>query len=379
MFLSSTRKILVFSAGLGCVAAAWVPQVLARADWLRKRASAQEVERAIRLEPGHPYGYTLRAELFEHSGQLAEAEKAWRDSLRINPRDAEAWMRTAVLAERRGDAAESERCFLRAAEASSTWLPRWALVNFYARQGRQADVWKWSRLAFERASMDDVDGLFAVLEAEGAASGFVLRELLPPGDPRLAGALVRRIAAKGPQSVGEGSGTVLEAASRCGKGERDLLLNAVDWLLDGGQGETAVRLWDVLRARKIVEGEGWSAERPVLNSRFERTPLGAGLDWRLAKGEGVEIAMGGRELRVELNGKQPESVDLVLQRLVLPRGAGSYRVEAEGEMEGLKEGCGLEWVVRDGWLVLRYRRPMGQVRAEGVARFRGVRIVGQGG
>ena len=109
----------------------------ARADWLRGMRTPANIAQSLRLDPLNPSGWTLHADSLEQEGRFGEAEQAWRKALAFNRRDGEAWMRTVLLLERRGAVHDSERCLLEAAQVSRTWLPRWALVSFYARHGRK--------------------------------------------------------------------------------------------------------------------------------------------------------------------------------------------------------------------------------------------------
>ena len=377
------KRCGILLAGTVFAGAAIYSGVLARADWLRNHPTEARVAEAMRLDPGHPYAYTLQAEYLEQAGRFDDAERAWQQALRWNPRDGEAWMRAAVLAEGRGDAGESERRLLEAARVQRTWLPRWALVNFYARHERRDEVWKWARLALERAS-GDVDGLFGLLESAGAEPGFVMRELLPRNRAVMAAFVARLIqeeaghrpaAGHSPAPLEEAAGRLVgmigdvatgwpgaESASgdrKCTDGERWVLQGAVNRLLDDGNGAGAARVWNALLGKRSDEG-------PVM------------FDW---KGEW------GREMRFELDGKQPESVDLAAVRVYLPAGRG-YQFSAETRMDVAN---GVEFALEprstqralratEDWqqvsmdlpgngvvtLVLRYRRPLGQVRAAGV-------------
>jgi hypothetical protein len=396
--------------------------VLARAARLRSQAARGTIETAIRLDPENGYGYTIRAEYLERDGRLAEAEQAWREALRHDPRAAEYRIRLALLLEDRGDLAGSEACLLQAAAVSETWLPRWALVNFYARHGRREDCFRWARLALARAG-DDMSGIFPGLEAAGASEAFILDRLLPRNryvmldylgyclrhsDSAAVEAAAMRLAALIPQSIPDWPGTEVRLWYRsiypCEAAERETLLRAVDRLLDAGEPDAALRLWNVLGDRGIVSAGRWTANDPVVDARFTHRPLGTGLDWRIAAIDGVdiEVATEPGEMVVQLSGDQPETADLAWQRIYLPAGS-SYRLDVESRTTGLGAENGLDWEIRDaagravvqtvpvtpsaGWwrsranvaasasgrelyLVLHCSRQFGAVRAEGTAEFR---------
>lgn len=416
-------RVICAAGVMLCAAALTHIAMFAWADWLRTRPAEINVEHAIRLDPAKDYGYTLRAELREQAGKLHEAERDWTEAVRRNRNNAEAWIRAALLAEQRGATEEAEVRLLTAARVHRTWLPRWALVNFYVRQNRREDVYHWARLAMDRASEQWV-ALAPVLHDLGAPLELVLNDILPANRAVLSTYLewqlqsghlagLEQTASKLAALIPEGStgwpGTNewTPRAATADDRERTVLLNAIDLLWKQARGPAAAELWNIVHDQQIVAAGKWSPREPLVNSLFYQSPQGNGLDWRplALPGSGAEFRWKPGEVTVRLNGRQAESGELLEQKLYLPL-RQKYRFTTETRTEGLREGHGLEWCVVDesghesfrlavpaskDWfrfvhtgsfstepqpqrLLLTYRRLPGFVRAQGVLYLRSVSI-----
>jgi tetratricopeptide (TPR) repeat protein len=412
------RTLFYLLAALACFATIIPSVISARADWLRSHATEVNITEAIRLDPLNADGYAIKAELLERAGQLGDAELCWRKASQHNPGDAEAWVRRSLLAEQRGAVSESERCLLQAAQVNRMWLPRWSLVNFYARHGRTQQLYEASRLALERAS-DDVGALFPILQEGGATPGFILN--LIPKNRNVVSAWLLFLLKPPAQQVGLEQGALQLAALipqtppawpgadaaiwpnrsyPAIEQERNLLLSVIDRLLDGARGVEAARLWNLIIDRHIVLGTRWTPAAPLMNSQFRFPTLNAGLDWRL-KGVDTLLATESGELVVRLDGHQPESMELLKQRTYIPSGA-PYRLTVESQTEGFAGDHSLAWRILDPagraiaslpmlpsehWsrastnlasslagrivdVVLTCQRPLGSVRARGTLRLR---------
>jgi tetratricopeptide (TPR) repeat protein len=395
---------------------------MARADWLRRHPNPSRVTEAISLDPANSYAYTLQAELAEQHGLSTDAQRYWSQALRRSPRNAEAWIRLALLAEQRGSATEAEAHLLEAARISHTWLPRWALANFYLRLSRTPEFRQWARQALLRAS-DDVTGLFPLFPEAGLTPDVVLKDVIPPNRRVLSAWLLYRCRAT--QSLGLFDAAVTLAAqipngSLAWPGLDDLrskpknnpaedsevaaLLTATDRLRELGKPEHAERLWNLLCTRRILLTDPWTDAEPVVNSQFRYAVQRAGFDWRIDDQPGVRIVSEGG-LQVRLDGSEPEQINsLVYQPVIVPAGR-AYRFVVESRSSDLPEANGLRWEIRDAvalagtipvtasadwkqatlWLPARaearqvqiglsYTRLLGTVRAEGSVEFRKVAL-----
>ena len=418
-------RLGMICTALLCFAVAVYTGVLARADWLRRNPTRDRLEEAIGLDPRNGYAYTLRAEYLERANRTNEAEAAWGEALNYDPRNVEAWVRFALLAEGRGAIQEAERRLLKAADLNRTWLPRWSLVNFYVRQNRTDAALLWSGLALERASEESY-ALHPLLD-ELASRPYVLDHVLPANRPVLRSYVDHLLRTKRSDGVGEAAmklAGLIPASSADWPGtqawldtraqpaddrERHVLLLAVGLLLDNQEGSSAVGLWNRMVEHGILNAGKWSAKAPVVNNDFRGLPYGQGLDWvgNDVRGIQSERLTHEGELVVRLSGRQPNDAEIWEQRVLIPEGRTQLTIESR--TEELKDGNGLEWRLSDtmgrdiaslsvppsaDWtrstaslpqeqgsqtlrLSLRCRRASGFIRAEGVARFRLVTVEAQ--
>jgi hypothetical protein len=168
-----------------------------------------------------------------------------------------------------------------------------------------------------------------------------------------------------------------------------VLYAATDALIYGGAPQEAADLWERL---------GYSRPSGVTNSDFATQPVGHGFDWRAVEQPGVTHitldAPAGH--RIRLDGHEPESAEL-LRQVVGGLSAGvPYTLHWDARMQGFPAHTGLEWRIAgvsgvvaasENWsggevvftadsdhavLVLAYRRPEGQPRAEGTLDLRRV-------
>jgi tetratricopeptide (TPR) repeat protein len=417
-----TRVVRVALA-LICLSIPLYSLKMARADWLRRHPNQSGVTEAIGLDPANSYAYTLQAELAERHGLSSDAERQWMEALRRSPRNAEAWIRLALVAEHRGSAAQAEAHLLEAARISHTWLPRWALANFYLRHNQISEFRQWGRESLLRAS-EDVTGLFPLFDEAGLTSEVVLKDMMPRNRHVLTAWLLYRCRAA--QSIGLFDAAValafqIPTGPSAWPGLDDTvrwkaknnpaedpevaaLLTCTDRLREQGELEKAERLWNLLCSRGILVSDPWSDAGPVVNSRFRYAVQRAGFDWRIDDQPGVRIVTEGG-LQVRLDGSQAEQIkSLVYQPVIVPAGR-AYRFAVESRSSDLSEANGLRWEVHDAgkvagtipvdasadwkratlWLPgraqarpvqigLSYTRLLGTVRVEGSVEFRQVAL-----
>jgi tetratricopeptide (TPR) repeat protein len=415
----SVARITYAVLALLCPLVAVCGALIAGAELLRNDPTPENIAKAIRFDRINQYAYTLKAEHSEQAGRFNQAEQGWREALRYDRRNAEAWIRLGLLAEHGGNASGAEACLLRGEAVSRTWVPRMALVNFYLRQGRTCEARRWARHALDRAS-SDVAALFSVLDA----AGLDVESLLPANRPVLASYINYRLqtsrvtapntaAMRLATLIPNGPATWPGAASPLnfprvypsGPDERASLLSVIDRLLTDGAVQHAVRLWNEMASRRIVSAGPWTSASPLINPEFRSEPSDGGLDWRRNAVTGASVLVFPGEAAVHLNGKQPESVDLLSQRIYLPAGM-RYRWTIESRTDGLSDHNGVQWQIRnatgaelytsnvppsDEWIrsasyvssapsdrllqvTLAIRRVPGHVRAEGAIHFRRVAL-----
>ena len=333
--------------------------------------------------------------MWEAQNSSVELDRA----LALNPRYSAAWIARGLEAETAGDRKRAETSLLQAAEIDHLYLPRWTLANFYFRSGDLPRFWTWARRAAGMAY--DPAALFQLCWRASGDEREILQRAIPNA-PALRQAYLdfllstNRLEAAGPLAV--------ELSESAGASQLDLLLRSCDALLARKQAGPALQVWNALAARGIIPYRALDpGTRALTNGELAAAPLSRGFDWRLTRVEGAAFSFdtGAREMSLSLSGKQPESCEFVEQYLpVLPN--VKYRFRYRYRTRDLAAETGLGWSFVDartvaeladgavpassGWseqtltfstgsrsdllrLLLRYRRPVGSMRAEGSVDF----------
>jgi hypothetical protein len=171
--------------------------------------------------------------------------------------------------------------------------------------------------------------------------------------------------------------------------ERPQLLSLTDALLEAKDSTSAQTLWRAI---------GYPPPSGILNSDFQ-PGVGHGFDWRMFEVSGVShiSVEAPASHRIELTGREPESFELLLQRVVLDPHA-RYVLHWESRTRNVAAPSGLEWHIGDeqaqvqpseDWhpqelqftadsnlavLAFGYQRPSGQPRVQGSVELRHVLI-----
>jgi len=394
------RAILWRLAGLFTIAALgfciyWCVR-LAYADYLFRRSSSEDIARAIGLVPSDP-GYHARRAYLEPSQRVASLER----TLALNPRDSAAWIELGLLAEGRNDLAEAERCLLESARVDRTFNPRWTLANYYFRrtsaappgqasQDRNAEeFWRWAREAASIAS-DDLTPLFRLCWKMSGNAEEICRRVLPDRPRALAEFLSFLLAEN---HLEDGESVAQRLMDYPGPEHFSGLLGYCDRLLEAGRLSPALRVWNGLISRNLVQGNTLDPGKGVVltNGQFAAMPLRHGFDWRMpfVPGAAVTWTAAPRGLKISFSGRQPEQCELIMQHL--PLLSSAYRVEYQYRTSGIGAESGMRWEIAgaqsaylagEGWkkeafrfcgpaspavarLALAYRRPPGTVRIQG--------------
>lgn len=365
--MRKAKRLAELSLAALFLAAAYWSLRLAWADYLFRSGSAEDRARAAQLVP-------YRDEYQAGAGN-------WRRAVEANPYYSKGWIQLALEAETSGDMAEAERLLLKAADVDRLFEPRWALANFYARRSNRPQFWKWARLAAER-SYGDRTGLFR-LSYRVSPNPLEIASKIFPDDPGLKREFVIFLLAENKLEDAAAIAQSLPAPSP----DEPFRLDLTDRLIHSGRGEQARALWP-------------ASPSLLTNPGLETAPLSKAFDWRLHWRAGVNTAWSPGQLRIELSGKQPESVDLVSQYVWIEE-PGAYRFSCRYRTEGLGPQSGVHWTAlgaepigprkhlsSSDWsaaaiefrvpkprqivrLELRYERAAGTVRQEGIVFLEG--------
>ena len=370
------HRTLMFFALLALVTAAWWSIRVARADAAFRQHTPAEVARAIEMEPDNGEYLAALALQAEYTGQ--DAEPLLQEIIRVNPRASAPRIRLGVAAELRGDPIQAEHWFQEAFALDHQFETRWALANFYLRQGKTDEFWTWMRSALE-LSYGDRGAAFDLCWQNSTDAEEILNRAIPDRREVVAWYLAYLLQHHRQEAI---AGAAEKLAKIRTPDDLPVLYAATDALLDNGQARDAADLWQAL---------GNPRPAGVTHPDFEDPRIGHGFGWRIVETAGVshqslDIPVAHR---VRLNGQQPELCELLRQVMGGLHAGTAYTLRWEGRTQGIASPTGLEWRIgnqtgavaaSDDWsagkmaftpdsdhatLVLTYRRPEGQVRAEG--------------
>ena len=392
--MSRIFSIVARLAAIGTLALGAVYSIrLAIADYQFRQRTPESVARALALLPGNTAYLAFRALQLDYdnfdsrnngAGPLLER------AARLNPMASEPRIRLGLAAETRGDFALAEKWLLDAARVDHQFEPRWTLANFYFRQSRNDDFWKWMRAALE-VSYGDRRLAFDLCWRVSKDPAEILARAIPPVHD-----VVRAYLDYVMDQHREAAGAVaLRLEAMRVPGDSPALYAACDLLIEEGKSAEALELWRQLEP---------APPGLLTNGDFSRESRGHGFDWRPIESAGVtQLSLTAPPAhRIRLSGKQAEACDLLLQYVVLSPGK-RYLLRWDARMQNLASPSGVEWSLgntkavvesAEDWragsaaitapitadtaallpLKLSYHRPAGQPRAEGTIEIRNVRL-----
>jgi hypothetical protein len=367
----------------GLAAAAGFSALLAVADFDFRTNTPQGVVRAVELLPRNTSYLSLRALQVEYDG--ADSRPLLERMAQLNRLSSAPRIRLGLDAEARGDNAAAERWFLASAEVDRQFEPRWTLANFYFRQQRSADFWKWIHSALE-VSYGDRRPAFDLCWRISADPSQIWTQAIPERREVVAAYLAYLLNEK---HLDAAPTPALKLAAWKDPADLPLIDSAMDALLESGSSSAAADIWEAL---------GFPPPTGVVSSDFDAPRIGHGFDWRLLAAPGVtHVALDSPPAhRIVMNGQQPESCEFLRQYLAVK--SGRYILRWESRTAGYPSVAGLEWklagqrgalIASQDWtprqmtvtvgqatavLSLTYQRPQGQVRAEGQLELRHVTL-----
>lgn len=371
-------------------AAGWFSIRLAWADAEFRKGTPESVARAAELAPLNTTYLTLEALQVEYAG--GDARPLLERIARITPDASAPRIKLGLEEEIRGDAEGAEKWLLEAAGVDHQYEPRWTLANFYFRQQRMDDFWKWIRAALE-VSYGDRSAAFDLCRQASPDTRAILQRAIPERHEVLA-AFVWYL-------LGHDSANAAEAAIQLSKSHAasdDAALDTeMDRLLAAGRRDAALEIW-----RNLGYAAPPESGNLVVHPDFEAPRVGHGFDWRLMENPGVKFTPldtpaasleTPSALRISFDGMEPESCDLIEQFVgVTKRKRYVLRWEARGNATGVAWNVepesatvhgGEDWTrgelrfaaAKDGQAIeLRYARPLGEARTEGTIELRSISI-----
>jgi tetratricopeptide (TPR) repeat protein len=330
MDLAFVRLTLSLFLCLCCGSGAWRAWQAARADRLVASGAAEDLRKALLIEPGRA----------DWELKLARADQqnpgALNRALALNPGLSAAWIEKGLRDEANGELDSAEASLVAAARCDQTVLPRWTLANYYVRRGREEQFWKWAVRTIDIAYSDPVPMYQLAWQYSGDAAEIASRLIPPESVPR---AYLRFLLDRGHLDA------LPVIASRVARvaadSDRESLLEATDQLIENARLEEAVEIWNRMGERGL---HGYPeldrARSPLTNGDFSHTPAGRGFDWRLTPDSNVSVSVLGppAEVLVTFSGKQPESLDVLWQFVPLAAESQRWRFRFEYRTVGLAGG-----------------------------------------
>jgi tetratricopeptide (TPR) repeat protein len=335
------RRFLCFLTLTAAVAGGYWSVRLGRADWLAGEASVPATSRSFELAPGN-------SAYLRHAAEIRDAEGLPATGLReravlINPLDSDNWIHLAARAEMEGRVGESEQDLLRAFEVDRQFEPRWALANFYFRQGNPQRSLDWARKTLEFGG-GDLTSVFQLCWTVSGNGGEILDKAIPHRAEVLGLYLLFLDGSGRVDEARDVASVLLPLASA---DQAAMLVAHCGRSLDTGKPEAAVALWNGLIGRGLIAGGRVEpgAGRPSADPGFEREMTGSGFEWSAPRVDGVAVERLGdrRGVRVVFSRNEPEHCAIVGQWIALAPGR-TYRFHVEYAAGGMS-GAGLKWVI----------------------------------
>lgn len=384
------------------IAAAFYSLILARAAQLFALDTAASVPAAVKLVPYHA-AYVARLAAWRPE----ERDTLLRRAVQLNPWDSQSWIQLGLVTEmQQSDAQGGERDYLRAAAMNHMFLPRWTLANFYFRQHRPSDFFRWANAALQITPYSS-DPVFAQMWLVSQDAHRIAAAI--PDRPRvllqyawfLSNA--RQFAAIPP--------ILQRLVTRAGSaypgmwGRDDLVASIEDQILNAGDRRDALAIWTSLKDGAWIPHGIPSVAHPLTNGDFRFPFFRHGFDWAPIDSAGarVEQFRDARAVRISLSGEQRDRCVLLRQYVPIePRGV--YGLAWRTTKQDADLGSGLAWHVRamppqsgddlvsgnllgaeGAWrfrapssdaalLSLEYSRPVGRVRANGTITLQSVSL-----
>ena len=328
--------ILLTLAGAGFTI--YYSVVFARADNLFRQNSLVSLNSAVLLVPENAEYRALLGEFREGAGLNPDDEFA--AATQLSPWESRFWIRRAFRAEVEQKLNDSEQFLHKAVQVDNGFAPRAALMNYYFRRGNLPEFWKAARATLQTAYADRRAIFRLCFAVDGNVA--VTRALLPTGHRPLVELLAFLMDSGRLEQAADIASAV---AAEADPDDLSLLLGYVEQQT-GKNDASAVAVWNALCARHLVPFSSLSPAQGsiVTNGDFEGN-IHRGFDWRFGGADGVAIShsyTGGES--VELNGKQPESIVLMEQKIPVTAGK-SYSISWQHQLDGAMGDSGLRWTV----------------------------------
>lgn len=325
----------------------WSSGVAAIADYNEQLNTPESVRKSVELAPDNAAFRALLAESIEGLGMDPKPQLV--EAMRLSPLDSQYVIRRAFRAEIEGDFAATEALLLEAARRDHKANPRWALMNFYFRRGREADFWQWFSKTIS-VSLGGTEAVFRLGWNMSQNSEVVLSHV--PNDPQSMRQYLWYLAMNNQL---DDAGTVAVRVARSGPSDQlPLLLDYCERYAEGNS-RRAVAVWNALTQSKAIPYRPLNPDTgDILTNAdfaFEHLPAERShlvFDWNVVSVDGVsnERLPDSKAIRFDLSGDEPETCELLEQRVPLSPGK-SYAIDWQAETSNDTPITGLFWQVTE--------------------------------
>ena len=331
-----TLVVLVTWVGKACIA-----------DMLANKPTVDNLERALKLDPGNADFHMRLGSLYEYSPadmQVGKAEQNFRRAAHLDSYDPQTWLDLAAALQFQGRVDEAEACRHRV-----DWLApnlpayQWPIANFYLLQGNTDEALRHFKVVLAGTSQYDTN-VFGLAWKATDDAGEILRELIPD-----------RVSTEFSYLNFLLSQHRLDEAKpvweRILDGHEDFPAKDaspyIDSLIAGHRPGDAYQVWtDLQRKGLIRSSSSLSGSNVIFDGDFEDEFLNFGFAWRIAPVEGVYAGLDtsnyhspSHSLLVQFSGKDNLDYAHVYQYVKVSPGH-AYHLQALMRTEGITTDSG---------------------------------------
>jgi tetratricopeptide (TPR) repeat protein len=297
-----------------CGFAVWRSVRVAIADWWVSTGTSQAMEQALRVVPDREEVLARDATYRDSNGDQSTAiDEELLRAARLNPLDSSVLMTLGLREEFRGHNAQAENDLVHAAEIDHQFKPAWTLANYYYRNGRPDKSWpmierilKLDPLGFDPAPV------FALCWNQTSDASKILG-LIPKTGHRPVQYLEFLMKTQRADEAFPAWPSALAAADSSNADDSAQMKAFADFLVRADRSSEAVTVWNQLVDRGIVRAGHLDPAKgiSIADPDFRSPSLSSVFGWHVAEVSGVLTSAFSGSLRLEINGDEPESFQML--------------------------------------------------------------------
>jgi tetratricopeptide (TPR) repeat protein len=308
----TAQKTLMISLVVGFVlATVWIVKTYF-ADRTGHTLTIDSLQLASRLNPGNSTYHVQLGRLYQYSitdPKPGEAIQQFREAVKANPYDPQAWINLAAAHEYQGDTSRAEKD-LQHASALAPNLPiyQWTIGNYFLLHGNTQEAFRHLKVVLAGSRQYDRTVFNVAWKASGDASQ-ILHELIPnklPAEFSYLNYLVTEERFPETEAVWKRIAATPETF------DPHEASGYIDTLIKTGRADAAYQAWTDLQRKGLIRTPpGGPNQNLMTNGNFEDPLLNMGFGWRIQKVPGVYAGLDtatfhspGHSLSVQFSGKQ---------------------------------------------------------------------------